>query len=91
MLEIVYTCKCSHKGEYDLVFRITRLIDELVEFINEPSSDEWGDTVMQVSLLFHCVFPKWRWLLPGAERSQIKGLNRFAENGCCRSRRNSCK
>lgn len=90
MDKIQYTCDCSREGEYEMSYHLHRFIEEVGEFIDEPSMDEWGDVMMQVSLMIHCIIPSFVWLLPGAEMSQNKGLQRYKSYGCCRSKRHSC-
>jgi hypothetical protein len=89
MKKIVYTCSCSRRGEADVLFRLARLWDEVVELICDGSIEEAGDVIFQISLLLHALAPAWVWLLPGAVRSQEKGVQRYAMTGCCRSSRNA--
>jgi len=81
---------CSYEGEFDIAFNLHRILDELIEWAREPSSDEWSDVMINISCALHAIWPSWHWLLPGAGRSMDKGIRRFAEHGCCRSLRNAC-
>jgi hypothetical protein len=90
MQRIRYTCKCSRLGEYSIRYNLSRVIDEVLEFVTHPSKDEGSDVMMNISTLLHAVIPAWVWLLPGASIAQSKGLARYVDHGCCRSARHSC-
>lgn len=83
-------CMCSmQRDELDAAYYKARLIEECIEFISEPSMDEFSDCMLLLSLLVYTLTDVGL-VLPCARRSLDKGRIRVELHGCVRSYRNRC-
>ena len=61
--------------------------DELVEFVQEPSMDEFSDVMYGIGRLIAPIFGKSYVSMPGDKKHIFKINNRMVEHGCIRSKR----
>lgn len=85
-----YSCKCSSDITHLTTrYFLSRLIEELIEFIQKPSLDELSDVMCICSNIVYTI-TGLQIYLPLAKRSFDKGRKRVEQHGCVRSYRNRC-
>lgn len=84
------TCYCtSDPDKYTITYFIKRLFEELVEWVDNPCADEWGDVMLMVTNIIF-VTTGIVYIMPYAILSLGKGYERLQQHGCVRSYANRC-
>lgn len=78
-------CKCL--DVLGVWYALKCIIDEVVEFVREPSRDELSDICWGVGRLVGALLGKVYVRVPGDRLHYEKVMSRYEEYGCVRSRR----